>query len=92
MSDQPNAEPIPVGHVLAMMIDQVSDLGWQRMGLRADMMTGKIEKDLDQAKLAIDACSQLADLLIPHLDDEDKRQMQNLVRDLRVNYVEKSQG
>jgi hypothetical protein len=57
------------------------------MGLQPDPKTGKIEKDMDQAKLAIDASETLFKLIEESLDDDDKRQVQNLMRDLKVNYA-----
>ncbi len=83
-------EPIPVATVLAVMLDQLAMLAWQRLGLRKDDMTGNIEKDLNQAKLAIDVIADLANRLEPALDADDQRSVQNLVRDLRLNFVEQS--
>lgn len=91
MSQETPLEPLSVGPVLAEMIDVLSSIGWQKLGLQPDMATGSLAKDLAQAKLAIDSASALADQLMPLLDDEDKRKMANLLRDLRVNYVQKVQ-
>lgn len=92
MSDQEKATPLDVYQVLAFMVDQMAEIAWQKMGLQLDPLTGKIEKDLGQAKVAVDATASLAAYIEPQLDEEDKRRIQNLVRDLRVNYVDKSQG
>ncbi len=83
-------EPIDVSSFLAMVVQQMAELAWQKMGLQPDPITNAIARDMEQAKLAIDAAAALAPVLEAKLDDEDKRQIQNLVRDLRVNYVEKS--
>lgn len=85
-------EPLDVNAVLAMMVDQMAGIAWQKMGLQPDMITGQIHKDLAQAKVAVDAAAALAAQLEPSLDEEDKRQINNLIRDLRVNYVEKSRA
>ena len=45
---------------------------------------------MEEAKVAIDLTSHLASFVQPRLDEEDKRQLHNLIRDLRINYVEKS--
>ena len=94
MTDSPSEEtaraPVDIYGVLAMTIEQFSALAWQKMGLQPDFVTGQIEKDLAQCKTAIDATAALTSLLEPQLDDNDRRQMQNLVRDLRINYVEHS--
>ena len=97
MPDDPTAEaepkPIDVFEAIAQMVDLLSSIAWQKMGLQNDMVTGKIHKDLGQAKAAVDATAALVTILEPALDEEkDKREVQNLVRDLRINYVQKSGG
>ena len=77
--------------VIAMMVDQVAAIAWQKLGLQPDMLTGKIAKDLEQAKAAIDLASDLANIIEPKLDESDKRRIHGLVRDLRLNYVQKRQ-
>ncbi len=84
------AEPILVASVLAMMVEQLAMISWAKLGLQPDPITGKIETDLTQAKLAIDTCADVIHRLQPELDAEDKRHMENLLRDLRINYVNRS--
>jgi uncharacterized protein YbgA (DUF1722 family) len=55
-------------------------------------MSGKIHRDLSEAKVAIDLTTHLAGFLEPKLDEEDKRRIHNLIRDLRTNFVQQSQG
>jgi len=83
-------EPVQIPMVLAVMLDQLADLAWQKLGLRHDVMTGRIEADLEQAKLAIDVVSDLVKHLEPHLDESDLRQVQSALRDLKLNYAERS--
>ncbi len=97
MPDDSNAQaepkPIDVYEAIAQMVDFMSSLAWQKMGLQNDLATGKIHQDLEQAKAAVDATVGLVNVLEPALDeDEDRRRVQNLVRDLRINYVQKSGG
>ena len=97
MPDDPTAQaepkPIDVYEAIAQMVELMSSIAWQKMGLQNDMGTGKIHQDLEQAKAAVDATAALVTVLEPALDEErDKRQVQNLVRDLRINYVQKSGG
>lgn len=88
---QPEPQPIDVNEAIAQMVDFMSSLAWQKMGLQNDLATGKIHMDLAQAKAAVDATTALVEVLEPALEDEaDRRQVQNLVRDLRINYVQKS--
>lgn len=76
--------------MIMFMTDQMAALAWQKLGLQPDMVTGQIVKDLEQAKVAIDLTSHLASFIEPRLDEESKRRIHNLVRDLRINYVEKA--
>lgn len=83
-------EPIDVYAVLAVMVDNLASFGWQKLGLQPDLATGTVVRDLAQAKAAIDGAAALSAILEPQLDEADRRQLQNLVRDLRINYIEKT--
>lgn len=85
-------EPIDVYAVLAVFVDQLASIAWQKLGLQHDPITGKLEQDIDQAKVAIDATAGLVLHLEGQLDDEDKRRIHSLLRDLKVNYVQRSSG
>ena len=83
-------EPVDVYQVLSIVVEQLDAISWQKLGLRPDIMTGQIHLDLTQARAAIDAMAKLVEVLETVLDDEDKRRLQGMVRDLRVNWVEKN--
>jgi len=83
-------KPVDVYELLAVVLEQLSSVAWQKMGLQPDFLTGKIEKDVVQAKAAIDSVAALSQILERQLDGEDKRRIQNLVRDLQINFVEHS--
>lgn len=91
--NQGDSKPIDVHEALASTVDFFAMLAWQKMGLQPDMGTGQLATNMAQAKAAVDAVSCLANILEPSLEDSnDKRQIQNLVRDLKVNYVEKAEA
>jgi hypothetical protein len=83
-------QPVDVAGLLAVFIDQLAGIAWAKLGLQPDPITGAIHPDMVQAKLAIDSTADLVKHLEPQLDDDDRRQLQNLVRDLRINYVNRS--
>lgn len=83
-------EPINVYQVLMVMMEQLSSIAWQKLGLQPDVMTGTISPDLPQAKAAIDGAGELAKLFDHQLDEMDRRNLNTLLRDLRINYVEKT--
>jgi hypothetical protein len=88
MSEQTREAPTVFDHI-AVMLDQMAGVAWQKLGLQPDMVTGQIEPNLEQARVAIDVVSFLAGRLEPQLDEDDKRQVQSLVRDLKINFVQK---
>ncbi|MCL6640501.1 MAG: DUF1844 domain-containing protein [Candidatus Rokubacteria bacterium] len=61
---------------------------WAAMGLVADPTTGKVERNLDHAQLAIDAAGALADLLRPRVGNAERREIERVLADLRLNFVE----
>lgn len=91
MSDQETPKgPLDVYEMLAIIVEQLASVSWQKLGLQPDIMTGQIHQDLVQARTAIDATAKLAEVLESNLDDEDKRRVNGMVRDLRINWVEKN--
>jgi len=89
MAENESQAPLDVYAVIMTMVDTMSSIAWSKLGLQPDLASGKIEKDLTQAKVAIDLTTHLASFIEPQLDEDDKRKIHSLVRDLRMNYVEK---
>ena len=73
--------------LLGLFVGILAEKAWQTMGLRARPGTDKIQTDFDQARIAIDATSFLAEKLQPRLPEEEKKRLEGLVADLRLNYV-----
>ncbi|HEY3783183.1 MAG TPA: DUF1844 domain-containing protein [Fimbriimonadaceae bacterium] len=94
MAEQEDQTPQPVSiyEMLIMVVDQTAAMAWQKLGLQPDMRTGQIHQDMAEAKVAIDITTHLSTFIEPKLDEEDKRELHNLIRNLRMNYVQKSQG
>jgi len=72
-----------IGLFLGILVEKA----WQAMGLRTKPGTDKIETDFDQASVAIDTAGFLTEKLQPRLPDDEKRRLEGLVADLRLNYV-----
>jgi hypothetical protein len=89
--DTSAAPPLPrltVRDRLLMCIDILHQGAWISMGLVTDPATGKIEKDMAQAQIAIDSVAFLADKVEEMLDEQTRRELKNLLSDLRINYVQ----
>lgn len=60
---------------------------WMSMGLVADPTNGEIRVDLNGARDAIDCAVYIAEKLEYYLDESGKREIRNLITDLRMNYA-----
>jgi len=87
---QQELRPLDVYAVLRVAIAQLSAVSWQMLGLHADPFTGAVQKDLEQARLAIDATTWLVEKLLPHVQGREARDYQHLVTDLRLNFVKQA--
>ena len=76
--------------VLALFLGELRNIAWLRMGLVANPATGEMERDLPQAKTAIDTVAFLATQLEPVVAPEERLPLKALVSDLQVNFVEQS--
>lgn len=66
---------------------------WARLGLIANPATGKVEKDLAQARVAIDCVSALigvVDTQESTLPDSLRSDLRRVLSDLKINFVEQS--
>ncbi len=86
--DQPERVPLHAPDLLRWCISLLATSAWQAMGLIPDPATNKVERNLDDARLAIDATTQLVELLKPRLDDKQRRELDTLLTDLRMNFVQ----
>jgi uncharacterized protein DUF1844 len=81
---------VDVPGALSVCINMLNEVAWMKMGLIPNLQ-GKIEKDLAQAKVAIDAVGDLVARLDPLVRDQDRRDMQVMLSNLRINFVQQSQ-
>lgn len=82
--------PLDLPSILSMSFSMLSSLAWVRMGLLAEPVTGKIQRDLSEARQAIDAATDIARHLEPLLQPGDRREVQRAVTDMKLNFVRQS--
>ncbi len=80
-------EPVPVKDILIMTILSLEGKAWAYLGLIGHPETKKLKKDLNEARLAIDAIEALFKLMGSLLNDEEKKDIQNRLTNLRLNFV-----
>jgi len=70
-------------------ISLLSGKAWEYLGLIMNPETKEMNKDLKKAKMAIDTVVFLYDQIKDDLNQEDFKRIENLLANLRMNYVEK---
>ena len=82
--------PANVVDIVTMSLGMLNEIAWVKMGLVPDPGTGEIQADLDQARLAIDCAGDLHRRLEPHLDAANRRELEVLIQNLKLNFVKRS--
>ena len=85
-------EAISTRELLVWILGVLGAKAWQGMGFVVNPASGKIEKNLDDAKTAIDAFAGVLDAVRPHLEAQARHDTESLLTTLRLNFVEKSSG
>ncbi len=88
---EPAEGPVDTTSLLRWCVSLLAANAWQGMGLVPDPATQKVERNLDDARLAIDAVAALADQLRPRLPDAERRQLETLLTDLRLNFMQQKE-
>ena len=70
-------------------ISMLSGKVWEYLGLMMNPDTKEIKKDLPKAKIAIDSISFLYEQVKDELMKEDIKRIEDLLANLKMNYVEK---
>ena len=86
------AEAMPqfdVYGLLRMVLGMFSDQAWVQMGLQLAPGAKEIKADLKQARVAIDTVNFIKEALGDNLSAEEKRDVEQLVATLRMNYVQR---
>jgi len=91
--EQVPLEPVDVYGVVQYCISLLSGHAWQTMGLVMNPITRQVERDLKQARIAIDCIEALYRQIEPGMAEGDVRQFRQVLNDLRMNFVRQgSQG
>lgn len=83
--------PDKMEEVLKLHVFQLQGWAYIHLGLQAHPKTKKANKDMAQAKLAIDALSAMVEVLLPRLSPEEQRELKIMASDLKMNFVSKMQ-
>jgi hypothetical protein len=81
---------LTVYDTLRFMVNLLGQQAWIHLGLVMAPGKQEIEQDLTQARVAIDTLAAVAEQLQPDASEEEKRELESLLSNLRVNYVQRS--
>ena len=76
--------------LLRLMVGMLSEAAWANLGLHVSPGAAEAEVKLAEAKVAIDTLAFIRDQLQPTMDEGEKREMENLVSTLQMNYVRRA--
>jgi hypothetical protein len=85
-NDEFNMPPVDIYSLLRSFIGMLGMQAWQWIGLVKDPSTGKLEKDLAQAKVAIDTIGLLAKQLDGKVSASEEKELRELISNLQLNY------
>ncbi len=77
--------------LIGLFIGLLSAKAWETMGLRVKPGTDKIEKDFDQARIAIDTIDFLVQKIKSRIPEPEMGRLESMVGDLKLNFVRVSQ-
>jgi len=70
-------------------ISMLSGKSWEYLGLIMNPETKKINQDFKKAKISIDTIAYLFDQIKETINKEDFNRIENLLANLRMNYIQK---
>ena len=81
-----NGERFLFHHLLAMF----QTLALQQLGKITNPVTGKVERDLQQARITIDMIAMLQKKTAGNLEEDEKKLLDSILLDLQMNYVDEN--
>lgn len=81
---------VDVYTLLRSFIGLLSMHVWHWMGIMKNPATDQLDKDLAQAKVAIDTIAAMAGQLEGKMNPEEQREIMEMLSNLRINYVQQS--
>jgi hypothetical protein len=89
---EPTDEQLPeitVYSLLRMSIGMYIEQAWVHLGVRMDPTRNRVEQNLPCAKVAIDTVEFMARQLQPDLDENERKDLDLALANLRMNYVQR---
>lgn len=75
---------------MKMILGSLSSQVWVFLGLMPHPATQKIEKDVTQAKVALDTIDFIYNQISSKMEDNEKKAYEELLGNLKLNFIEQS--
>ncbi len=72
--------------LLILFVNTLHSRAWSNLGLIPNE-AGEVKRDLTEARIAIDACQKIVEVLQDLVDEKERDALKNLVSTLQLNYV-----
>lgn len=82
---------LPLTTLFVWFIGILNGKAWEHLGLLMNPETKEIKKDLKKAKISIDSVEFLYNQIKEELEVADRKQIEDILANLQLNYVEKNQ-
>ncbi len=82
---------LKIDDLLAITLVQLISKAWSYLGMVSHPETGRIKRDLDQARLAIDSIEVIYPLIKDRLGEEERRNIELELTNLRLNFVKQKE-
>lgn len=80
-------EPVSKRDLFLALVQSFQSAAMQQMGKIMNPFSGKIERDMSQAKLSIEMLEMLKERTAGNLTSEEARLLEHILTELRLNYV-----
>lgn len=74
--------------LFVQLVSMFETAAWQSLGKTQNPLTGKIERDLVQARTSIDMLGMLQAKMKGNLTEEEENMLNQVLANLRLNYVD----
>jgi len=72
------------------LITMFATLAYQQLGKLVNPITGKMERDLRQARITIDMLEMIREKTSGNLTDDEERLLDSILMELQMNYVDET--
>ncbi len=81
---------IKIDQHLFQLVLSLQMAAMQNMGKIMSPITGKVERNLEQARISIDMLSMISEKTKGNLNDEENRFVSNILHELRLNFTDEA--